>query len=352
MSDPSKYRFSVEQPAPDMGIESISLAHGSGGKLTNRLLDNGVFDVFRSPKLQKRNDGAILEMKSPIAFSTDSFVISPIFFPGGDIGELAINGTVNDVAMTGGIPQFLSLSFIIEEGFLWKDLWEILLSIQHAAKKAGVEIVTGDTKVVEKGKGDQIFINTTGVGAMHPKAVLGTERISDGDVILVSGHVASHGMAILSKREGLEFESDIISDTTNLNELTTALLDQFGDSIKLFRDPTRGGIATVLNEIAIQSRLGILITENYPILPQVKSACEIFGLDPLYVANEGIMLVILKKEIAQEALQLLQSAENGAFGAVLGEITAENPGKVLSKGALGGHRVVTMPIAEQLPRIC
>ena len=352
MSEESKYRFTKNIPVPTIGTDTISLAHGSGGKLTNRLLDHGVFDLFKNKTLQKRDDGAVLKMDGELAFSTDSFVVSPIFFPGGDIGELAINGTVNDVAMTGGIPQYLSLAFIIEEGLLLKDFWEILHSIKHAADKAGVQVVTGDTKVVEKGSGDQIFVNTTGIGPMHPKAHLGVENIDSDDVILVSGNVASHGMAILSKREGLEFESDILSDTANLNELTTTLLSQFGDGIKLFRDPTRGGIATVLNEIAIQLKMGIKISDKYPILPQVKSACEIFGLDPLYVANEGIMLIVVKKEIANQAIETLHQISNGEHAAILGSITKEHPGKVISKSGLGGNRVVAMPIAEQLPRIC
>lgn len=352
MSDQNKYRYTQNIPIPDIGTDTISLAHGSGGKLTNRLLDHGVFDLFKNNTLQKRDDGAVLKMAGEMAFSTDSFVVSPLFFPGGNIGELAINGTVNDVAMTGGLPKYLSLSFIIEEGLLLKDFWEILHSIKYAADKAGVQIVTGDTKVVEKGKGDQIFVNTTGVGPMHAKANLGVEKIDADDVIIVSGNVASHGMAILSKREGLEFESDILSDTTNLNGLTTSLLDELGNGIKLFRDPTRGGIATVLNEIAIQLKKGIKISEKYPILPQVKSACEIFGLDPLYVANEGIMLVILKKELATKALEILHQLPGGENAAILGNISEEHPGKVISKSGLGGNRVIVMPIAEQLPRIC
>lgn len=346
------YRYSKNHPVPDIGIDSISLAHGSGGKLTNRLLDHGIFGIFKNDKLQKRDDGAVVNFNGEVAFSTDSFVVSPIFFPGGDIGELAINGTVNDVAMTGGIPKYLSLSFIIEEGLLLSDFWEILHSIKHSADKAGVQIVTGDTKVVEKGKGDQIFINTTGIGPMHSKAKLGVPEIDTDDVIIVSGNVASHGMAILSKREGLEFESDILSDTTHLNTLTTALLDECGAGVKLFRDPTRGGIATVLNEIAFQLKKGIKISEKYPILPQVKSACEIFGLDPLYVANEGIMLVVVNSKYADKAIEILHRHEDGKHAAVMGFVTNEHPGKVVSKSALGGNRVVAMPIAEQLPRIC
>ena len=346
-------KHSEKFPVPDIGSDTITMAHGSGGKLTNRLLDNGVFKLFENELLQKRDDGAILKTEGDIAFSTDSFVISPIFFPGGDIGELAVNGTVNDVAMTGGIPKFLSLAFIIEEGMLVSNLWKILLSIKFAAEKAGVQIVTGDTKVVERGHGDKIYINTTGIGEMHKNANLDMNRISIGDKVIISGNIASHGMAILSKREGLEFESEIESDTTNLNYLVEELLDKHGNDIKLFRDPTRGGLATVLNEIAIQTKLGIsIIPENLPVKKQVNAACELFGIDPLYVANEGIFIAIVKSESADDILKTMQNHPDGIDSKIIGEITRDNIGKVVSKGILGGSRVVSMPIAEQLPRIC
>ncbi|MEN8137909.1 MAG: hydrogenase expression/formation protein HypE [Bacteroidota bacterium] len=342
-----------KSPFPDMDSERITLAHGSGGKLTNRLLDNGVFKLFDNDKLQKRDDGAVFNMNGDIAFSTDSFVISPIFFPGGDIGELAVNGTVNDVAMTGGIPKYISLAFIIEEGMLVSDLWKILLSIKSAADKSGVQIVTGDTKVVEKGHGDQIFINTTGVGEMHPKAELDMSKISTGDKIIISGNVANHGIAILSKREGLEFESEIESDTVNLNYLVKEILDKHGSAVKLFRDPTRGGVATVLNEIAIQTKTGISInSDEIPVEKQVNGACELFGLDPLYVANEGIMITIVDPSEADKILSTMQNLPEGVNSKIIGEITSEHIGKVVSNGIFGGARVVSMPIAEQLPRIC
>ncbi|HBH06114.1 MAG TPA: hydrogenase expression/formation protein HypE [Flavobacteriales bacterium] len=347
------YRFSLNRPAPTLDSDIITLAHGSGGLLTNRLLDNGVFELFDHSELQKREDGAVLNLSGSVAFSTDSFVISPIFFPGGNIGELAVNGTVNDVAMTGGIPQFLSLAFIIEEGLPVADFWEILLSIEHAANQAGVKIVTGDTKVVERGKGDQIFINTTGVGRLHQRALLDSTRIKPGDSIIVSGNVASHGMAILSKREGLEFETDILSDTQALNDLTVKLLDEFGHDIKVFRDPTRGGMATVLNEIAGQVDLGVALeSEELPILPAVKSACEIFGLDPLYVANEGLFIAIVSKKVATKMLDILRGTEKGKDASIIGSVVEDHPGKVTASSGLGGKRVVSMPIAEQLPRIC
>ena len=346
-------KYSNKYPVPDIGSDGITMAHGSGGKLTNRLLDNGVFKLFENDLLQKRDDGAILNIKGDIAFSTDSFVISPIFFPGGNIGELAVNGTVNDVAMTGGIPKYLSLAFIIEEGMLIADLWEILLSIKSAAENAGVQIVTGDTKVVEKGHGDQIYINTTGIGEIHPNSNLDMTNISLGDKIIISGNIASHGMAILSKREGLEFESEIESDTNNLNYLVSEILDNYGSQVKLFRDPTRGGVATVLNEIAIQTKFGIEINpEELPIEKQVNAACELFGIDPLYVANEGVMITIVEPENAELILKTMQNHPDGKDSKIIGEITDNHIGKVTSKGILGGSRVVSMPIAEQLPRIC
>ena len=333
--------------------DRITLSHGSGGKLTNRLLDEGVFSIFKSDKLQKRNDGAVFELNGKLAFSTDSFVISPIFFPGGDIGDLAVNGTVNDVAMTGGIPKYLSLAFIIEEGMLFSDLWKILHSIKKAADEAGVEIVTGDTKVVEKGSGDQIYINTTGIGQLHPKANLDISRISIGDKIIISGNVASHGMAILSKREGLEFESEIESDSDNLNHLVKEVLDKHGDNIKLFRDPTRGGVATVLNEIAQQAEIGVkLDSKAIPVEKQVNSACELFGLDPLYVANEGILISIVNSEEAENILETFRNNPKGTNSQIIGEVSNENISKVISVSLLGGSRVVSMPIGEQLPRIC
>ena len=346
-------KYSNKYPVPDIGSDGITMAHGSGGKLTNRLLDNGVFKLFENDLLQKRDDGAILNIKGDIAFSTDSFVISPIFFPGGNIGELAVNGTVNDVAMTGGIPKYLSLAFIIEEGMLIADLWEILLSIKSAAENAGVQIVTGDTKVVEKGHGDQIYINTTGIGEIHPNSNLDMTNILLGDKIIISGNIASHGMAILSKREGLEFESEIESDTNNLNYLVSEILDNYGSQVKLFRDPTRGGVATVLNEIAIQTKFGIEINpEELPIEKQVNAACELFGIDPLYVANEGVMITIVEPENAELILKTMQNHPDGKDSKIIGEITDNHIGKVTSKGILGGSRVVSMPIAEQLPRIC
>lgn len=344
----------MQCPMPKFDFDIITLAHGSGGLLTNKLLQSGVFDILKNEHLDKHHDGAILTLDhGKLAFSTDSFVVSPITFPGGDIGDLAVNGTVNDVAMCGAIPKYLSLSFIIEEGLPIKEFWDILVSIKYAAEKAGVQIVTGDTKVVDKGKGDKIFINTTGIGVVHPNANIDVDRIKPGDKLIISGQVATHGTAILSVREGLEFETTLESDTQNLNELTVKLLDEFGTDVKLLRDPTRGGVAATLNEIAAECNHGIeLHDENIPVDEQVRAACEILGLDPLYSANEGIFMGFISAEKAGKAIKILQSFEAGKNAAIIGEVVQDHRGKVLINNPMGGKRVVHMPVGEQLPRIC
>ena len=352
MSD-KKLQMRLQCPMPKLDFDFITLGHGSGGLLTNRLLDSGVFELFSNKWLEERHDGAFLQLEGPTAFTTDSFVISPIFFPGGDIGELAVNGTVNDLAMCGAIPQYFSLSFIIEEGLPMEQFWEILVSVKYAAGQAGVSIVTGDTKVVERGKGDKIFINTTGVGAMHPKAKIGIGRLRAGDKIIVSGNLATHGIAIMSVRDGLEFETSIESDTRGLNRQVNALLDRFGDQVHLLRDPTRGGVATALNEIARSAGLGVSVRErDLPVDVQVESACEILGLDPLYVANEGIFLAGVDGTAADGFLELLRTLEHGEQAAIIGEVTEEHPGQVVLTSKIGGRRVVSMLVGEQLPRIC
>ncbi len=348
-----KSLFKLQCPIPKFDFDIITLAHGSGGLLTHKLLESGVFDLLGNEELDTHHDGALLNFNGQVAFSTDSFVVSPIFFPGGDIGDLAINGTVNDVAMCGAIPQYLSLSFIIEEGLTMKEFWDILVSIKYAAIRAGVRIVTGDTKVVDKGKGDKIFINTTGIGRMHSKAQIAIENIRLGDKLLVSDSIATHGTAILSVREGLEFETTIQSDTRNLNKLTETLLDRFGTKMHLFRDPTRGGVAATLNEIADECQMGIdLQNEKIPVAPQVAAACEILGLDPLYSANEGVFMAFVDATIAEEVIEILHNFEESKHAAIIGEVVAEHPGKVLISNPMGGKRVVHMPIGEQLPRIC
>lgn len=348
-----KIKMQLLCPMPKFDFDVITLGHGSGGLLTHRLLQTGVFDILKNEHLNQQHDGAILELKGKLAFSTDSYVISPIFFPGGNIGDLAINGTVNDIAMCGAIPQYLSLSFIIEEGLTMKEFWEVLVSIKAAADKADITIVTGDTKVVEKGKGDKLFINTSGIGVVHSQANINHNRIEAGDAIIISGNIANHGIAIMSRRQGLEFETTIESDTSNLNHIIHSLIDQFGKDIKFLRDPTRGGLASVLNEVAELTNLGYEINQKQlPIDAQVEGACEMLGLDPLYVANEGLFVAIVKQSIAQEFLEWLRVDENGVNAAIIGHVTEEHRGKVVIKSAIGGKRIVGYLTGEQLPRIC
>ncbi len=353
MSDSKPIKMQLQCPMPKLDFDVITLGHGSGGVLTNKLLDSGVFDLLSNDILDERHDGAFIEMNGKLAFSTDSFLVSPIFFPGGNIGELAVNGTVNDLAMCGATPKYLSLSFIIEEGLKMNEFWEILVAIKYACEKAGVQVVTGDTKVVEKGKGDKIFINTSGIGNIHPKAKISAKNIKAGDRIIISGNIASHGMAIMSVREGLEFDSEILSDTTNLNHTIINLIEEFGNAIHLVTDPTRGGVATVLKELALSSEIGIELKQNdFPIDNQVFSACELLGLDPLYVANEGLFLSFVDASIADNFLATLQQDENGINAKIIGEVVEEHPKQVIMESAIGGKRVVSMLPGEQLPRIC
>lgn len=354
MVSEQKIKMQLQCPMPKLDFDIITLGHGSGGLLTNRLLDSGVFDLLKNDLLDKRHDGAIFDVPAGrMAFSTDSYVISPIFFPGGNIGELAVNGTVNDLAMCGAQAQYLSLGFILEEGLTMREFWDVLLGIKYAAEQAGVQIVTGDTKVVERGKGDKIFINTSGIGMLHPRADIRKSRVQPGDKILISGPVASHGIAILSVRQGLEFETSIVSDTAPLNQAVMGMLDLFGDRIHLLHDPTRGGVATVLNELARDVRLGIdLVERSIPVLEEVSGACELLGLDPLYVANEGIFIAVVAASAADSVLEYLQSAPHGSGAAIIGTVTDEHPRQVLLHSKIGGKRVVNMPVGEQLPRIC
>jgi len=348
-----KIKMELQCPMPKFDFDFITMGHGSGGLLTNKLLDSGVFDILSNEKLDKRHDGAFLRMEGEIAFSTDTFVIHPIFFPGGCIGELAINGTVNDVAMCGAIPKYISLSFILEEGLPMTDFWKILVSIKDACDKAGVMVVTGDTKVVDRGKGDKIFINTTGLGEVHPKAAIDIANIKVGDKIIVSNQIATHGIAILSVRQGLEFETTIESDTTNLNHSILRLLDDFGEDIHLFRDPTRGGLSSTLNEISRDTNSGIVLQEaELPIDKQVKGACELLGLDPLYTANEGVFIAIVASEKAEAIVNKMKVLDNCKHASIIGEVVSDHPKKVVITNTMGGKRVVSMQIGEQLPRIC
>lgn len=336
-----------------MHKDTVTLAHGSGGELTNHLLEETIFKFLGNDLLNKRHDGALLDLPPRVAFTTDTFVVSPLFFPGGNIGDLAINGTVNDLAMCGAQPVYLSLSFILEEGFGMKPFTSILSSIGKAAEDAGVLIVTGDTKVVEKGKGDGIFINTSGIGNLHPKAAVEVTRVKEGDSILISGPVASHGMAIMSVRQGLAFDCQIKSDTRGFHKEIITLLEEYGDDIHLLRDPTRGGVATVLNEIARQSGLGMQVEEkNIPVNPQEYAACEMLGIDPLYVANEGVYIVWADRKAGKDLLKRMQSFPGGENASEIGEVTSDHAGKVVMKSRIGGRRILAMPTGEQLPRIC
>ena len=340
-------------PMPKLDFDVITLGHGSGGTLTSQLLQTGVFNLFENELLNKKHDGAIFNMEGRTAMSTDSFVVSPLFFEGGNIGDLAVNGTVNDLAMCGASAKYLSLGFILEEGLKMTDFWNILNTIKSSAETAGVQIITGDTKVVERGKGDMIFINTTGIGTVHKRACIDIENIKVEDKIILSGPLARHGITIMSHRHGLEFETTVSSDTRPLNKVVTALLDAFGEDIHLLRDPTRGGLATVLNEIAHDSNTGIDIAQKYiPIEEEVYGACEMLGLDPLYVANEGLFVSVVNPAIAEEYVRKLQEWEHGSMASIIGEITEEHRRQVVMRSNIGGRRVVNMLAGEQLPRIC
>ncbi|MDE3213398.1 MAG: hydrogenase expression/formation protein HypE [Bacteroidota bacterium] len=346
-------QINMQCPIPQFDFDVIQLGHGSGGVLTRRLLESGVFSVLDNELLGQKHDGAIFSMEGKMAFSTDSYVVSPLFFPGGDIGTLAVHGTVNDLAMCGAMAQYLSLSFILEEGLPIEEFWQVIQSIRESALKAGVQIVTGDTKVVERGKGDKIYINTSGIGLIHPQSDIQMSRIKTGDLVLLSGMVASHGMAIMSKRSGMEFQTDILSDTCHLNYLVGQLLDRFGKKIHFLRDPTRGGVAGVLNEIAQDARVGIDIREkDIGISAQVEGACEMLGLDPLYVASEGTFIAIVEPDIASEILAVMQSHESSRNASLVGLITSDHPGQVVMESRIGGRRIVQMLPGEQLPRIC
>jgi hydrogenase expression/formation protein HypE len=340
-------------PMPKFDFDSINLGHGSGGILTHQLLNSGVFTVLQNELLNTKHDGAVFELQGQLAFSTDSYVVSPIFFPGGDIGDLAVNGTVNDLAMCGAMAKYLSLSFIIEEGFLMTEFWQVLNSIRRCCDKAGVQVVTGDTKVVERGKGDKIFINTTGIGQIHPKAAIAFGSIQEGDVLLVSHAIAAHGIAIMSQRQGLSFETDIVSDTANLNHTVQKLLDAFGGQVHFLRDATRGGLASVLNEIAKDGNWGVEIRQkDIPVAEQVSGACEMLGLDPLYVANEGVFIAVVDAAIADAAVNLLRQNDHAGQATAFGTLTKAHSGQVILQSNIGGRRVVNMLPGEQLPRIC
>jgi len=340
-------------PLPLSDYQEIVLAHGSGGKLSQDLFRKIVFPQFENALLNPLHDGAIFSLNgSRLAFSTDSFVVTPIFFPGGDIGKLAIHGTVNDLAMCGARPLYLSVSFILEEGMSMQDFHRVVLSMRAAAAEAGVTLVTGDTKVVDRGKADKIFINTSGIGIVPPGVNIDPARAQPGDRIIVNGPIAVHGIAIMSVREGLEFETEIASDTAPLNGLVEAILS-VTIGVHVLRDPTRGGLTSALNEIAQNAGVGVRLQEaSIPISEEVKGACEILGLDPLYVANEGKLLVIASAADTDRILSKMRTHPLGRSAAIIGEITHDHPGIVTMKTRVGGTRVVDMLSGEQLPRIC
>src|SRR6476661_6415150 len=319
-------------PLPLSDYREIVLAHGSGGKLSQQLIQEVVLPQFGNKWLDLQHDGAIFSQNGTrFAFSTDSFVVSPIFFPGGDIGKLAVHGTVNDLAMCGARPLYLSASFILEEGLPMEDFWRVVQSMQAAADSAGVKLVTGDTKVVDRGKADKIFINTSGIGVVPHDVNIHPTRATVGDKIIVSGPIAVHGIAIMSVREGLEFETEIASDTAPLHKLVDVLIAN-GIDIHVLRDPTRGGVTSALTEIAQTAKVGMLLNESsIPISEEVKGACEILGLDPLYVANEGKLLAIVAAEDADRVLKVLRSHSLGRDAAMIGEVVNEHPGLIMMK---------------------
>lgn len=340
-------------PVPLTDTDHVLLGHGSGGKLTARLIEELIVPAFRNPALERLDDQAILPFGGArLAFTTDSYVITPIFFPGGDIGELAVNGTVNDLAMGGARPLFLSLALILEEGLPMEELKRVIASARQAAEAAGVQVVTGDTKVVGRGSGDKVFINTTGIGVVPPGVDLSSSRVQPGDAILLSGTIGDHGVAILSRREGLEFDGQIESDTAPLHGLVAALLEA-EPSVHALRDPTRGGVAATLVEIATRRKLGIEVDEaSVPVRDAVRGACEILGLDPLLVANEGKLVAFVPQAGAARALEALQRHPLGRDARIIGRVTDEHAGFVALRTPIGGQRILDLPFGESLPRIC
>lgn len=336
-----------------MKPDKILLDHGSGGKIAHRLTADLLLPAFDNPALDKLDDGAVLEVNGGrIAFSTDTYVVDPLFFPGGSIGDLAVNGTVNDVAMCGATPLYLSVGMIIEEGFSMQDLERVVGAMRRAAQIAGVSVVTGDTKVVPKGAADKLFINTAGIGVVAGSVNVSGSNARPGDAVIISGSIADHGMTILTQREGLTFASDIRSDSAPLNHMVADML-QSGCEIHVLRDPTRGGVGTTLNEIATASQIGVRIHENrLPIRPEVAGVCDLLGFDPLYVANEGKLLAFVPAEQADQVLEVIQRSPYGKDARIIGEAVDDRPGRVFMRTRIGGERIVDMLTGEQLPRIC
>ena len=345
--------FQLSCPLPLSSHDHVLLGHGSGGKLSAELVQQIFLPGFSNPALARLDDQAILSVNGcRLAFTTDSFVVKPLFFPGGDIGSLAVHGTINDLAMGGAQPLFLSTAFILEEGLPFEVLRRVVHSMKKAAEAAGVQVVTGDTKVVEKGNCDNLFINTTGIGLVPDGVEMSADRARPGDKVLLSGAIGEHGIAILAQREGLQFESGIESDSAALHTLVAAML-QVTPDIRCMRDPTRGGLSSTLNEIAAQSRVSIELEESAILVREdVRGACELLGLDPLYVANEGKLVAIVKPEAADDVLEAMQNHQLGRQGRLIGSVTQGNAGLVTMRTTLGTSRIVDMLAGDQLPRIC
>jgi hydrogenase expression/formation protein HypE len=336
-----------------MKTERIQIDHGAGGRASHDLVAKTFMPALANPILKELNDSALLNFQDVrLAMSTDSYVVDPIFFPGGDIGSLAVHGTVNDLAMRGAQPRYLSVGFILEEGLEIAALEKLVGSMARAARQAGVEVVAADTKVVERGKADRIFINTAGVGIIAPGVDIAGQNAKPGDCVLINGPMGDHGVAVLSTREGLSFQTDIQSDSAPLNGLVSEILE-VSRNIHVLRDPTRGGVATALNEVAGQSAVGIELEEAHlPVRPGVKAACEMLGLDPLYVANEGKVLVMVAPEDADLVLNKMRQHPLGRESYIIGRVVSEHPGRVVLHTGVGGRRIVDMLSGEQLPRIC
>ena len=340
-------------PAPLPAGQKVLLGHGSGGRMSADLVEKIFLPAFSNPALDQLNDQAVVSVGgSRVAVTTDSFVVNPLFFPGGDIGSLAVHGTVNDLAVGGAVPLYLTAGFILEEGLPLETLQRVVTSLRNAAAEAGVQIVTGDTKVVEQGKGDGLFINTTGIGLVREGISLSADQARPGDKIVLSGNIGDHGIAILAHREGLEFETTITSDSASLHTLTADMLAT-GAAIRCMRDPTRGGLSSALNEIAGRSHAGMVIEETaVPIREQVRGACELLGLDPLYVANEGKLVAIVAAADADRVLTAMRANKYGRDAVIIGTVTDAHPGSVVMRTAFGTTRIVDMLAGDQLPRIC